>query len=698
VEVTQNMFTAIAHKMGDSQNGSESLLMLRPVLLCVVALAVSFGCVEAAEKVIADFEGQDFGPWKSTGDAFGASPTKGAVKGQQPIHGFIGEGLANSFCLGDGAIGELISPEFEVTCDYISLLLGGGNFVGKVGAELLIDGKVVRSTSGSDSEEMLWHSWPVHEFRGARGRIRIIDRVREEWGHVVVDQIVQTDEPKSSFDFDRLEAYRKSPDYYREPFRPQYHFTPEVNWMNDPNGMVYYNGEYHLFYQYNPYGNTWGHMSWGHAVSRDLVHWIHLPIALWEENGQMMFTGSAVVDHANTSGFGTDGRPPMVAIYTRHQRGNQSQCLAFSNDFGRTWRQYAGNPVLDIGEADFRDPKVFWHEPTKKWVMAVSLAIEKRIQFYGSADLKDWEFLSEFGPAGAPNKPNWECPELFELPIENEPGKTKWVLQVGMGGGAAAGGSGGEYFLGDFDGEKFTSDDPSGASQWSDYGRDFYADVTWSDVTTEEGGRVWVGWMNNWETCLVPTSPWRGAMSLPRSLALRNTNGRLHLVQRPYAGLKELRNEHWTIDDKAIEEGLQLLENAGIRGTQLELVIDIAPGDADEVGLRVREGEEEVTVVGYDVKKAELFVDRTKSGSVDFHAAFPGRHAAPLPLEYGRLKIHVFVDSSSVEVFGRDGAVVITDLIFPSAKSVGAELYSRGGEAKLISFDAWSLKSIWRDE
>jgi fructan beta-fructosidase len=696
--VTQTISILVPRKTDDSRRDNKLRPVFGSLLMCFVTFAASCDFVVGAERVIEDFEVQDFLRWKSSGDAFGASPTKGAVAGQQPIKGFMGESLANSFCQGDQGVGELTSPEFEISSDYISLLLGGGNYVGKVGAELLVDDKVVRSTTGADSEELLWHSWPVDEFQGRRARVRIIDRVKDEWGHVLVDQIVQTDERKSSFDTDRLESYRKSPQYYREPLRPQYHFTPEVNWMNDPNGMVYYNGEFHLFYQYNPYGNTWGHMSWGHAVSPDLVHWTHLPIALWEENGQMMFTGSAVVDHANTSGFATGDRPAMVAIYTRHQRGNQSQCLAYSNDFGRTWHQYPKNPVLDIGKADFRDPKVFWHEPTKKWVMAVSVAIEKRIQFYGSPDLKDWKLLSEFGPAGAPNKPNWECPELFELPIENEPGKTKWVLQVGMGGGAVAGGSGGEYFLGDFDGEKFTSDDPSGASQWSDFGRDFYADVTWSDLSTEGGGRVWVGWMNNWETCLVPTSPWRGAMSLPRSLTLRQTGEGLHLVQRPYDALKKLRDKHWQIEGKLNNNPSHLLHDAGIRGAQLEFVIDIDPEDADEIGLRVRQGDQEFTVIGYDVQKAELFIDRTESGNVDFHEAFPGRHAAPLPLEDGRLKIHVFVDSSSVEVFGGDGMVVITDLIFPSTQSIGTELYSQGGAARLISLDAWSLKSIWHDK
>ncbi|HSH17606.1 MAG TPA: glycoside hydrolase family 32 protein, partial [Verrucomicrobiae bacterium] len=245
---------------------------------------------------------------------------------------------------------------------------------------------------------------------------------------------------------------------YREPFRPQFHFTPATNWMNDPNGMVYYDGEYHLFYQYNPFGDKWGHMSWGHAVSPDLVHWEHLPVALQEENGVMIFSGSAVVDWKNTSGFGKDGQPPLVAIYTGHytEKPLQNQHLAYSNDRGRTWTKYAGNPVLDVGKPDFRDPKVMWHAQTKKWVMTVTLPTERKVSFYSSPDLKQWTHLSDFGPAGAV-KGIWECPDLFPLRIEGRLRK-KWVLIVNIGAHSVAGGSGCQYFVGEFDGTRFVPD------------------------------------------------------------------------------------------------------------------------------------------------------------------------------------------------------------------------------------------------
>ncbi|WRZ54954.1 GH32 C-terminal domain-containing protein [Streptomyces sp. NBC_01314] len=247
---------------------------------------------------------------------------------------------------------------------------------------------------------------------------------------------------------------------YTETYRPQFHFTPEKNWMNDPNGLVYYKGEYHLFYQYNPNGNSWGDMSWGHAVSRDLVHWEELPLALSHDDEEMVFSGSAVVDWNNTTGFGTKKNPPMVAIYTSAYKngGKQAQSLAYSTDRGRTWTRYQGNPVLDIGSNNFRDPKVQWYEPTKSWLMTVSLSTEHKVRFYSSKNLKDWTLQSEFGPAGATGGV-WECPDLFPLAVDGDKKKIKWVLVVNINPGGIAGGSGSQYFVGDFDGKKFTADD-----------------------------------------------------------------------------------------------------------------------------------------------------------------------------------------------------------------------------------------------
>jgi fructan beta-fructosidase len=481
-----------------------------------------------------------------------------------------------------------------------------------------------------------------------------------------------------------------------EPFRPRFHFTPAANWMNDPNGLVYLDGEYHLFYQYNPFGDRWGHMSWGHAVSPDLVGWRHLPLALAEDGGVMIFSGSAVVDTRNTSGFGTSGAPPLVAIYTGYRESDkrQTQNLAYSTDKGRTWTRHAGNPVLDIQSTEFRDPKVLWHEPTRRWVMALVLADQHKVRFYASPDLKQWTALSDFGPAAAVGGV-WECPDLFELPVDGAPGRTRWVLVVNLNPGGVAGGSGAQYFLGSFDGTRFTSDeDAAAAPRWIDWGADFYAVASWANVPPADGRRLWIGWMNNWDYGQdVPTSPWRSAQSLPREVRLKAYPDGVRLVQAPIGELKRLRRAHSQVSSTAIAPGGDPLAGRGIAGDAIEIVATLEPGTASEVGLKLRKGAEEETVVGYDVGRGQLFVDRSRSGRTDFSPKFSRRHAGPLPLESGRLELHVFVDRSSVEVFGNGGRTVITDQIFPSAGSEGVALYAKGGPARLVSLEAWTLDS-----
>jgi fructan beta-fructosidase len=492
---------------------------------------------------------------------------------------------------------------------------------------------------------------------------------------------------------------------YRERYRPQYHFTPPANWMNDPNGLVYYAGEYHLFYQYNPLGNTWGHMSWGHAVSPDLVHWTHLPLAIPEVDGVMAFSGSAVVDWKNTSGFGRGGKPPLVAVYTGYREGNknQSQYIAYSNDRGRSWTRYSGNPVLDIGSTEFRDPRVFWYEPQKKWVMAVSLAAEHKIRFYASSDLKKWTHLSDFGPAAAVGGV-WECPDLFELPVDGDRRNSRWVLIVNLNPGSVAGGSGAQYFVGRFDGTRFTTTptdrgettQANPGAHWVDYGKDFYAAVSWSDVPPADGRRIWIGWMNNWQYGeKIPTSPWRSAQSVPRTLALKSTAAGIRLVQQPVTELRRLRGTGRRVPRQLIRPGSIPLATEGIAGTALEIVAELEVGTAAEVGLKVRAGKNQETVIGINGHAGRLFVDRTRSGEPAFHGDFTGRHTAPVRLENGRLRLHVFVDWSSVEVFAGSGETVITDQIFPAPESDGVALYAEGGTARLISLEAWPLRSIW---
>ena len=454
----------------------------------------------------------------------------------------------------------------------------------------------------------------------------------------------------------------------------------------------------------NPLGATWGHMSWGHAVSPDLVHWRHLPVAIPEAGGVMAFSGSAVLDRDNTSGFGTRARPPLVAVYTGAREKNQSQYVASSTDRGRTWTPYAGNPVVDIGSGEFRDPKVFWYAPDKKWVMVTVLATEHKVRLYASPDLKRWTQLSVFGPAAAAGGV-WECPDLFPLAVDGDPRNTRWVLVVNLNPGGVAGGSAAQYFVGRFDGTRFTADAPAPASddpaapgvRWADYGKDFYAAVTWSGAPG--GRRVWLGWMNNWQYAnQIPTAPWRSAQSLPRTLALRTTPDGVRLVQQPVRELERLRGARTHLAARVVPEGTTSLAPEGVRGKALELAADFAVGagvTAREFGLKVRTGPNEETVIGIDPAAGQLFVDRTRSGAVDFHKDFSGRQVAPLPVEDGRVRLRVFVDWSSVEVFAGDGRVAVTDQIFPSPESDGVQLYARGGAARLVSLDAWPMASAW---
>lgn len=443
---------------------------------------------------------------------------------------------------------------------------------------------------------------------------------------------------------------------YDQPFRPQYHFSPRQHWTNDPNGLVFFEGEYHLFFQFNPFGEEWGHMSWGHAVSRDLLHWRELPVALPEENGVMIFTGSTVVDEHNSSGFCTQGRHCLVAIYTGHtpesggQPALQTQNLAYSNDRGRTWTKYSANPVLNLHMSDFRDPKVFWSERGKRWVMAVSLPNDHKIQLYGSSDLKSWKAISEFGPAGA-TAGQWECPELFELPVEGKGNESRWVLKVGLNPGARLGGSGEQYFIGHFDGTRFRNDNPDSLTLWTDYGKDCYCALTFNGLPRGHKP-VMIGWMDNWKyAAKLPTSPWRGQMTIPRELSLRETADGIRLYQRPVEELETL----FESTDKEEQTHSYMLAFA----------LDISRGK--EVGLKLLADKQHYTSVSYDPVKKVLAVDRTHSGLTNFSPDFPARLEAPLTIAGSSLQLEILVDRSSVEVFADGGRVVSTNLVFPPA-------------------------------
>ena len=483
-----------------------------------------------------------------------------------------------------------------------------------------------------------------------------------------------------------------------EPFLPYYHFTPQRNWINDPNGLVFYRGEYHLFFQYNPFGDRWGHMSWGHAVSRDLLHWQELPIALPEADGWMIFSGSGVVDWQNSSGLGKAGEPPLIAVYTgnRTSDGLQAQCIASSTDRGRSWVKFAGNPVLDENSKNFRDPKVFWHETTKSWVMVVSKAEERRIQFYGSGNLKQWTLLGQFGPAGSTNGV-WECPDLFPLMVEGQPQRQLWVLIVNVGAGNPAGGSGTQYFIGQFNGRDFkpeVSGLKPGEALWADHGRDFYAAVSWSDIPKSNGRRIWLGWMSNWEYAQdIPTSPWRNAMTLPRELSLRPTPQGLRLIQKPVRELRRLRGRRRIFKAGTIAQVNRWLAKTGIGGEALELVLQLEPGRTGQCGVRLFKGSGEETLVGFDEVAGRMFIDRSHSGNVSFHPSFGGIHHAPVQPRDQTLSLHILIDACSVELFVNDGELVFTDLVFPGQSSRGLELFARASDSTVRSLEAWPLKT-----
>ena len=453
--------------------------------------------------------------------------------------------------------------------------------------------------------------------------------------------------------------------------------------MNDPNGLVYFDGEYHLFYQYHPGSDVWGPMHWGHAVSRDLVNWEHLPTALYPDEHGMIFSGSAVVDWNNTAGF---GEKALIAIFSYNKDRIETQNLAYSTDKGRTWTKYAGNPVIPHPGhwLDFRDPKVFWLED--HWVMV--LAAGDMVLFYTSPDLKEWVCSGGFGGGYGCTSGVWETPELFKLPVDGGE-ETRWVLTVGVGNGAPAGGSGTQYFIGNFDGKTFTSENPRNTILWADYGADYYAPQSWNNEPN--GRRLVIGWMKNWQYArLVPTSGWRGAFTVIREVSLTKTLHGIRLVHQPIPELQTLRDRHFHWQNQTIEPDTNLLSEIG--GKSLEILAEIQPTKGVVCfGFRVRVGPGEYTTISYRVRAGKLIVDRTCSGRVDFSKDFAGIHSTSLSKVNGIIRLHIFVDSSSVEIFANDGLVGFSECIFPADESQGLELFTQGGNIVVKSLDIHQL-------
>ncbi|OKS84517.1 glycoside hydrolase family 32 protein [Mucilaginibacter polytrichastri] len=490
-----------------------------------------------------------------------------------------------------------------------------------------------------------------------------------------------------------LYAQEKNTQAYQAQYRPQVHFSPAQHWMNDPNGMVYFNHTYHLFFQYYPNDIIWGPMHWGHAVSKDLIHWKELPIALYPDSLGYIFSGSAVVDSNNTSGFGKNGQIPLIAIFTHHDPKREAekrddfenQSLAFSLDGGATWTKYTGNPVLkNPGIRDFRDPKVMWYAPEKKWIM--TLATQDRISFYSAPDLKNWKKESEFGIKAGAHGGVWECPDLFALKMS---GKTYWVLVVNLNPGGPNGGSATQYFIGDFDGSKFIPID--NRTKWLDYGPDEYAGITWSNTGER---KIFLGWMSNWQYAnQVPTQAWRNATTIPRELSLQLSKGEILLASKPVPELKNIAEKPIALKQRLVNHSLDLSLYTNKLGSRY--ILKLTPRTLKDYCLRLSNTKGEELLIGYDPVKDQYYIDRTRAGKLDFQKNFSGRFTAPRLTLAKNSDINIVVDKSSVELFADGGLTTMTAIYFPTEDFNNLAIKT-SGQLTLINLSISGLNPIWK--
>lgn len=489
--------------------------------------------------------------------------------------------------------------------------------------------------------------------------------------------------------------------YYSELYRPQYHFTQARGYASDPNGLVYYEGEYHLFHQDGG--------KWAHAVSTDLVHWKRLPIAIpWNEMGHA-WSGSAVVDKTNASGLFDKEGSGLIAFYTsfnpEKHNGDQKVGVAYSKDKGRTWEFYVGNPIIpNIGEFyggegwDFRDPKVVWDGEHNQWVMVISGG--DHIRFFTSQNLLDWEMIESFGYGDYVRGGVWECPDFFQLPVDGDPSKKKWVLSISTGANPKTGGSDSEYFTGTFDGKRFVSDNPAGKVLKNEFGKEMYAAMSFADIPEEDGRRISLGWMSNWDYPFAfPTSPWKGQMSVPRELTLKTVPGEgVRLFQKPVEELEQLRSAGFSWSNKTVKpDDANLLADIKATLYEIQAEVELPENSTAEFGFGLRESDSQKTVAGYRASEGIMFFDRSQSGDVSFSDKFSTYHEIVAEPKNRRVKFSIFVDESSVEVFGNDGASVFSNVIFPDGASDGMSFYTKGGSVKIVSLDVYPLKGVWKE-
>lgn len=447
----------------------------------------------------------------------------------------------------------------------------------------------------------------------------------------------------------------------KESFRPVYHHTPAYGWMNDPNGMFYKDGLYHLYFQYNPYGSVWGNMHWGHSTSTDLMHWKFEGCAIVPDAWGAIFSGSCVVDHENTAGFGKEA---VVAFYTSAKStpwGDiQMQSMAYSLDNGKTFTKYEGNPILTSSEKDFRDPKVFWYAPGKHWVMI--LAVGQHMEIYSSVNLKEWKKESEFGAMQGAHGGVWECPDLVEIPVEGSREK-KWVLICNLNPGGPFGGSAAQYFVGSFDGKKFVNESPT-QTKWMDWGKDNYATVTWNNAP--DGRCIALGWMSNWQYANnVPTRQYRSANTLARDLTLYREGQELYLKSTPSSEVKKARGKKVSIPSFKVSEKHEMVNLFEEKQGAYEVEIVIQNTGASKIAFCLLNDKGEKVSMYYDLNRKQFVMDRSESGKVDFSKDFPAVTVAPVNVDK-ELTLRLFVDRSSIEAFGEDGKFVMTNLVFPS--------------------------------
>ena len=683
--------------------------------------------------LIEDFEAASYGEWKAEGDAFGKGPREGRMVGA----------LGSRFAANRRGTGTLTSPPFTIERDAIHFLVGSIEIDGPPGdlaVQLLVDDDVVRTTAPSRYHAMFWESWDVAEFKGKKGRIRIVDKDTRGPAFISVDHIVQSDVPAErprlertitvtkpilnfplktgaarhyielvvdgkqvramdvelateTIDYwvvtdispwlgkevlmrtrqhplgnahilDRIsveDGIRDADDIYREALRPQFHFSSKRGWINDDNGLVYYDGEYHLYYQHNPYG--WDHSrndynkTWGHAVSTDLVHWTELAGVIHPDHLGTIYSGSAVVDEHNTTGFQTGKEKPIVAVYT--SAGGRSpwsegkpfsQSIAYSNDRGRTFTPYEGNPVLPNIEYINRDPKAIWHEPTKQWVIVLHFD-GRAMAFFTSKNLKSWEYQSEFE-----SRSLTDCPELFQLPVDGDEQNKKWILYGGSGA----------YFVGAFDGKEYTSE--TEITRYS-YGNCFYASQTFNNIPEEDGRRIQIAWGR----IPMPGMPFNQQMLFPVELTLRTTDEGLRMFAYPVKEIESIHAKEYTWTDVRLKPGQNILAN--VKGELFDIDAEFEIGRADEFGFMIRG----VPVV-YNVKKNQLSCGRPK--------------AKLKPID-GKIRLRILVDRVSIEVFANDGRIYMPIRAIPEGDERGLEVFTEGDSTKISSLTVHELMSIW---